>query len=61
MSLYAYELELSSEMKVHLMFHISLLQSLKDDLIDKQVLSLQLAIVENEENLYFINSIDNMK
>ena len=61
MSFYTYEFKLSSEMKVHSTFHISLLQLLKDDLIDRQVLSLQLMIVENEENSYFIDSINNMK
>ena len=61
MSLYAYELELSSEMKIHSTFHISLLWFLKDNLISKQVLLSQFIIVENEENLYFVDLIDNMK
>ncbi len=61
MSFYTYELKLSSEMKVHSIFYISLLQLLKDDLIDRQVLSSQLIIIENEEDLYFVNSIDDMK
>ena len=30
-------------------------------MIDRQVLSSQLIIVENEENLYFVNLIDDMK
>ena len=34
MSFYTYEFELSSEMKVHSMFHISLLWFSKDNLID---------------------------
>ena len=50
MSFYAYELELSSEMKVHSMFHVNLLQFLKDNLIDRQVLSSQFTIVESEED-----------
>ena len=36
-SFYAYKLELSSKIKVHSMFHVSLLQLSKNDLIDKQV------------------------
>ncbi len=61
MSLYAYELKLSSEMKVHSTFHVSLLQFSKDDLIDRQVSSSQLMIIENEEGLYFVNLINDMK
>ena len=61
MSLYTYELELSSEIKVHSTFHVSLLQLSKDNLINRQVSSSQFTIVENEEDLYFIDSIDNMK
>ena len=61
MSFYTYELELSSEMKVHSMFHVSLLQFLKDDLISRQVLLSQLMIIENKKNSYFINLIDDMK
>ena len=53
MSFYAYELELSFEMKVHSMFHVSLLQFLKDDSIDRQVLSSQFMIVENKKKLIF--------
>ena len=61
MSFYTYELELSSEMKVHSTFHISLLQLLKDNLISRQVLLSQLIIVESEEDSYFVDLIDNMK
>ena len=61
MNFYTYELELLSEMKVHSMFHINLLQLSKNDLIDRQMLLLQLMIVENEEDLYFIDLIDDMK
>ena len=61
MSFYAYELELSLEMKVHSIFHISLLQLSKNDLIDRQVSSLQFMIIENEQDLYFVDSINDMK
>jgi len=40
MSFYTYKLELSFKMKVHSMFYISLLQLLKNNSIDRQVLSL---------------------
>ena len=58
---YAYELELSSEMKIHSTFHVSLLQLSKNNLISRQVSSLQFMIVENKEDSYFVDSIDNMK
>ena len=61
MSFYTYEFKLSSEMKVHSIFHISLLQLSKNNLISRQVLSSQLIIVENEEDLYFVDLINNMK
>ena len=60
-SSYTYELELSSEMKVHSMFHVSLLWLSKDNLISRQVSSSQLMIVENEEDSYFVDLIDDMK
>ena len=60
-SSYAYELELSSEMKVHSTFHVSLLQFSKNNLISRQVSSSQFMIVENEEDSYFVNLIDDMK
>ena len=56
-----YELELSFKMKVHSMFYINLLQLLKNDLISRQVSSSQLMIIKNEEDLYFINLINDMK
>ena len=61
MSVYTYELELPPEMKIHLMFHMSLLQSLKNDLIGRQVPPLQPTIIENEEGSYFVDLIDDMK
>src|SRR5205809_5583788 len=61
MSIYTYELELSSEMKIHLTFHMSLLQSSKNNLIGRQVSLPQPTIVENKEGLYFVDSINDMK
>ena len=61
MSLYTYEFELSFEMKIHSMFHVSLLQFSKNDLIDRQMLLSQFMIIENEKNSYFVDLIDDMK
>ena len=61
MSFYTYEFKLLSEMKIHSIFYINLLQFSKNNSISKQVLSSQLTIVENEEDSYFVDSIDDMK
>ena len=61
MSIYAYELELSSEIKVHSTFHVNLLQLSKNNLIDRQMLSSQFMIVENKKNSCFVNLINDMK
>ena len=61
MSLYTYELELSSEMKIHSTFHVSLLWFSKDNSISRQVSLSQFTIVESEEDSYFVNLINNMK
>ena len=65
LSSYAYELELSSEMKIHSVFHVSLLLFSKHDSMIRQlareVLLLLFMIVENEEGPYFVDSIDDMK
>ena len=61
MSIYAYELELSSGMKVHSTFHMSLLWSSKNNSISRQVLSSQPTIIKNKEGPYFVNLIDDMK
>ena len=61
MSFYTYKFKLSSEIKIHSMFHVNLLQFSKNDLIDRQVSSSQFIIIENEESSYFVDSIDNMK
>ena len=61
MSFYVYKLKLSSEMKIHSTFHISLLWFLKNDSISRQVSSSQLMIIENKKDSYFVDLIDNMK
>ena len=61
MSVYAYELELSSKIKVHSTFHMSLLWSLKNNLISRQVLLQQSTIIENKKNSYFVDLINDMK
>src|SRR5438046_5816542 len=61
MSIYTYELELSSEMKIHPTFHTSLLQSSKNNLISRQVPPPQPTIIKNKEDPYFVDLIDDMK
>jgi len=48
-------------MKIHLTFHVSLLQPLKYDLIGQQVPEPSPMYVENDQGPYFIDSIDNMR
>ena len=61
MSLYTYELELLSEMKVHSTFYINLLRFSKNDSISRQMSLSQFTIIENEKDSYFVDSVDNMK
>ena len=60
-SLYVYELDLSENMKIHSMFHVSLLLFLKHDLMKQQMSESSFVTVESEENLYFVDLIDNMR
>ena len=48
-------------MKMHFTFYISLLLFSKHDLMKQQVSELLFVIVESEKNLYFVDSIDDMK
>ena len=48
-------------MKMHSTFHVSLLLFSKHDLIEQQVPELLSVIVESEEGLYFVDSIDDMR
>ena len=48
-------------MKIYLTFHMSLLQSSKNNLISRQVSLLQSTIVKNEEDSYFVDLINDMK
>ena len=61
MSFYAYKFKLSSEIKVYSMFHVNLLQLSKNDSISRQMSSSQFTIIKNEQDLYFVDSINNMK
>ena len=56
-----YEFNLFKDMKMHFIFHVSLLLFLKHDLIRQQMSESSSVTVESEEDLYFINLIDNMK
>ena len=60
-NLYAYELDLSENMKIHSMFHVSLLLFLKHDSVRWQMSESSFVTVENEENLYFVDLIDDMR
>ena len=60
-SFYAYELDLFEDMKIHFMFHINLLLFLKHDSVRQQMSKSLFVIVENEENSYFVDLIDDMR
>ena len=60
-NLYTYELDLSENMKIHSTFHISLLLFLKHDSVRQQMPESSSVTVESEEDLYFVDLIDNMK
>ncbi len=56
-----YELDLSEDMKMHSMFHISLLLFLKHNSVRWQVSESSSVIVESEEDSYFVDLIDDMR
>ena len=56
-----YELNLFKDMKIYSIFHISLLLLSKHNLMKQQVSELSFIIIESEENLYFINLINNIR
>ena len=58
---YAYELDLSEDMKIHSTFHVSLLLFSKHDSIKWQISESLFVIVESEEDLYFVDLIDDMR
>ena len=60
-SLYAYELDLFEDIKIHSTFHVSLLLFLKHDSVRQQMSELLFVTVESEKNSYFVNLIDNMR
>ena len=60
LSLYAYKLRLLTEIKIHLIFYISLLQPLKGKPLTYKIPPPSPIIVDNGNGSYFINSIDNI-
>ena len=60
-SFYAYEFDLFEDMKIHFMFHVSLLLFSKHDSVRQQMPESSSVTVESEEDLYFVDLIDNMK
>ena len=60
LSLYAYKLKLLTEMKIHPIFYISLLQPLKGEPLTYKIPPLPPIIVDNGNSSYFINLIDDM-
>ena len=60
-SLYVYKLNLLKEMKIYSMFHVSLLLLSKHNPVEQQVPEPPSVIVKNEDDLYFVDSIDDMK
>ena len=60
-SLYAYEFDLSEDMKIHFTFHINLLLLSKHDSVRQQMSESLSVTVESKEDSYFVDSIDNMR
>jgi len=47
-------------MKIYLMFHVSLLQPLKDNPTTREIPPLLPVIINNDNGFYFINLINNI-
>ena len=60
-SFYVYEFDLFENMKMHFIFHVNLLLFSKHDSVKQQVSESSFMTVESEENLYFIDSINDMR
>jgi len=60
LSAYTYKLKLPTEIKIHLMFYISLLQPLKDNPTTCEIPPLLPIIINNGNSSYFINLINNI-
>ena len=60
LSLYTYKLKLLTEIKIHLIFYINLLQPLKGKPLIYKVLPLLPIIINNGDGSYFINSINDI-
>ena len=56
-----YEFDLSEDMKMHSTFYINLLLFLKHDLVKWQMPESLSVTVESEENLYFVDLINDMR
>ena len=60
LSPYTYKLKLLTEMKIHPIFYISLLQPLKGEPLTYKIPPLPPIIVDNGNGSYFIDSINNI-
>ena len=60
LSLYAYKLKLLTEMKIYLMFYVSLLQPLKNKPLTYEVPPLPFIIIDNGNGSYFIDLINDI-
>ena len=60
-NLYAYEFNLFENMKIHFIFHVSLLLFSKHDSVRWQMSESLSVIVKSEEDSYFVDLINNIK
>jgi len=58
--MYTYKLKLLTEIKIYLMFYISLLQPLKDNPMTHEIPLLLPVIINNGNGSYFINLINDI-
>ena len=61
MGLYTYKFKLPTEIKIHPIFYINLLQPLKREPLIYKVLPPPPIIIDNGNSSYFINSINNIR
>ena len=60
LSLYTYKLKLLTEIKIHPIFYINLLQPLKRELLTHKIPPLPPIIVDNGNGSYFIDLINDI-